>query len=203
MHAPHVQLIESFKQARYREHFLGLPSWQTKHVFHTDVRTVFVTGVHVAETCSAQGRLREQPSPLMPQRGPPRVFGDYVPCGACTGLVHRSQLQGLTPEETHHSKEEVVAFDQFRQMERDRIGNLNREKTLGLIPPEEPVRADYGTASQVKRKPAKSKLGELEPSPPVSLSPRTGSEKHGKQKHKPRRGTARNHKVSKKPAKER
>jgi len=136
----------------------------------------------------------------MSRRTPPRVFGDYVPCGACTGLVHRSHLQGLTPEETHHSQEELVAFDQCRQMQRDCIGDRNLEITLGLIPPEQPVRADYGTASQVKRKPAKSKLGELGPSPPVSLSPSTGSGKDGRQKQKPRTGTARNHKVSKKPA---
>ena len=128
------------------------------------------------------------------------MFEYYVPCGACTALVHRSQLQGLTPEETHHSQEELVAFNQFRQMQRDRIGDRAREISLGLIPPEEPVRADNGTASQVKKKPAKSKLGELGPSPPVSLSPRTGSGKDGKQKQKPRTRAARNHKVSRKPA---
>ena len=46
----------------------------------------------------------------MPQRGLPRVFENYVPCGACTALVHRSQLQGLTPEETHHSQKELVSL---------------------------------------------------------------------------------------------
>jgi hypothetical protein len=69
-------------------------------------------------------------------------------------------------------------------MQQDRFGDLNQEKTLGEIPPEEPVRAAYGTASQVKKKPAKSKLGALEASPPVSLSPRTRSDKFGQQTHK-------------------
>ena len=128
------------------------------------------------------------------------MFDSYVPCGACTALVHRSQLQGLTPEETHHSKEDLVAFNQLRQMQRDRIGDRAREIALGLILPEEPVRADYGTASQVKKKPAKSKLGELGRSPPVSLSPRTVSGKDVKQKQKPRTGPARNHQISRKPA---
>ena len=75
-------------------------------------------------------------------------------------------MRGLTPEETHRTQEELRPFNEVRVMERDRIGNLNREKTLGEIPPEEPVRAAYGTASQVKRKPVKSKLGEFEASCP-------------------------------------
>jgi hypothetical protein len=106
----------------------------------------------------------------------------------------------LTPEETHHTQEELRPFNEVRLMERDRIGNFNRKKTLGDILAEETVRVDYGTASQVTRKPASSKLGDLDASPPVSLSPRTRSGQHGKQKREPRSGTAQNHKVSKKPA---
>jgi hypothetical protein len=107
------------------------------------------------------------------------VFGVYFPCDACTAWVLRSHLQVLHPEGTHHNSGELVTVDLCRQMQQDRFGDLNQEKTLGEIPPEEPVRAAYGTASQVKKKPAKSKLGALEASPPVSLSPRTRSDKFG------------------------
>jgi len=69
-----------------------------------------------------------------------------------------------------------------------------------LIPPEEPepVPAEYPKAPPMKRKAAKSKLGKLATTPPVSLLPRTGSGKAGKQKQKLPTGTARKHKVGQK-----
>ena len=128
------------------------------------------------------------------------MFGEYVPCGACTALVHRDYLRGLTPEETHHTQEELRPFNELRQMERDRIANTYRANTLGENLPEEPVHAGSRTAAQVQQKPAKSKLSSLDAKEPVSLSPRTGSRQHGKQKQRPSSGTGHNHKVSKKPA---
>jgi hypothetical protein len=107
----------------------------------------------------------------------------------------------LTPEETHHTQEELRPFNELRQMERNRLADMYRETTLGQNLPEEPVHADSGRAAQVQRKPAKSKLSGLDAREPVSLSPRTGSRQHGKQKQKPRSRTGHNHKVSKKPAK--
>jgi hypothetical protein len=50
-------------------------------------------------------------------RIPPSVFEDYLPCGVCTALVLRSRSQVLPPEEIHHSNEELVTFDQCRQMQ--------------------------------------------------------------------------------------
>ena len=181
--------------------FGSLLSWQTIQVHYTHVRTVFVTGAQIAETCSAQGGLRDPMPPATSRRTPSRVFGEYVPCGACTALVHRDFLRGLTPEETHHTQEELRPFNELRQMERNRLADMYREKTLGQNLPEEPVHADSGRAAQVQRKPAKSKLSDLDAREPVSLSPRTGSRQHGKQKQKPRSRTGHNHKVSKKPAK--
>ena len=73
MHAPHVHLVENLKQTCYRRLCRGgLLSWQTMQVLDTDVRTVSVRGVQVAETCSAEGRLQE-PTLLQYHKGFRRV----------------------------------------------------------------------------------------------------------------------------------
>ena len=144
---------KALKMARCREHFWGIAELAKQTCpSHGCTHGVCHECAYCRDVLRSRS-LAERSSPAMSQRGPRRDYGDYVPCGACTGLVHRSQLQGLTPEETHHSKEELRAFDQVRQMQRDRIGDLNRETALGLIPPEAPVHAGYGMASPVKQNP--------------------------------------------------
>ena len=153
--------------------FGSLLSWQTIQGHYTHVRMVFVTGAQIAATCSAQGGLRDPMLPATSRRTPTTVFGKYVPCEACTALVHWDFLRGLTSEETHHTQEELRPFKELRQMERNRLADMYRESSLGQNLPEEPVHADSGRAAQVQRRPAKSKLSDLDAREPVSLSPRT------------------------------
>jgi len=111
----------------------------------------------LAGVCKLQGRVqlkvacRSQRFLRYQKDSGSSAFGVYFPCGACAALVLRSHLQVLHPEGTHHNSEELVTVDLCRQMQQDRFGDLNQEKTLGEIPPEEPVRAAYGTASQMKK----------------------------------------------------
>ena len=76
----------------------------------------------------------------------------------------------------------------------------HRLRLLSVQLSNEPVNAGSRTAAPLQQKPAKSKLSSFDAKEPVSLSPRTGSRQHGKQKQKPSSGTGHNHKVSKKPA---